>query len=214
MQVLQSTPRAAVFRTKSLRGGGKIFALPRATAGTSDSAVKDLSNIIAAVDKHDEIFAERRRTAVDAEEREQISKMDRSNRSAIASVIADSMAKLAKDKAATAAKRAKILNPPPLTDKDHVTAIRESEARQGMRNLSTDQQARVMATVTDDPSLLLALARSPSPLDPIGDGARALYRGQQMRVEAEALAALDAEDEGHDTMETSLNALNQLISGV
>jgi hypothetical protein len=214
MQVVQSTERAAVFRTKALGGAGKLLAIPRATAGASDAAVKELSTIISIVDRHDNVLAEKRRTAIDETEREQNAKWDRSQRSAYQSVIADSMKNLTKAREATAARRARILTVPPLKDNDHVTAIREAEARTGMRSLSKDQQARVMQTLPDNPELTLALARSPSPLDPIGDGARAIYRSQQSKAEAATLAALDAEDEAHDVMETSLGALAKILSGV
>jgi hypothetical protein len=196
-----------------LRGGGKIVGLPRAVGAVSDASLKLVTESGSIIDRHDNVLGEKLRRAVDEQERAEIASWDRNQRYAISSVLADAALKVAADKQATAARRAVILSPPPVAANDFTTALRENEIRQSMRTLTADQQSRVMKQLGrgETPDVLLALARDPAPLSPLGEGARALYRGFQTKAAAEELAQLDAQDEGHEWAETSLTALKKLV---
>jgi hypothetical protein len=210
-----NTDRAALFKTAALGGRGTVVGLPTITGNPAGEVKQLFLRDLAGVSEFDATLEDMQLAVRQGRlSQEDLNKWRADERAKHSSALRDTQAKLQAARAKTAAAREKILTVPPLAINDAVTALRDNEIRAAVRAMGNDQRTRLMGEVGagQHREVLHAIARDPVPGSPLGESGRAFYQAFQKKAEAPALAALDAEDEGHSGIEASLVALQKLVS--
>jgi hypothetical protein len=214
---LAGLDRAVIFKTGALGPKpGSMWAVPRIVGNPSQPAKVAYRTAFQSAMDFDSKLVE---LTIRFEEKMGVSKEDvlqfrRANRVAVGAGAQEALEVVKAERAKTADRRNKILTVPPLAANDLVTAIAENEARIGIRAMTPDQRANLFNDLAagKHPATLLALCRDPVPGSQLGESARGTYLAQATKQNAEALGALDAEDEGHESVEAGLIAIQKLVA--